>query len=59
MIEYLEKRYNDDKSESGDIGVDGDGFHYSTINVPDGSTGESLGVFLLTYDNYIENEDNI
>lgn len=25
-------------------GVDGDGFHYSTINVPDGSTAESLGI---------------
>lgn len=25
-------------------GVDGDGFHYTTINVPDGSTAESLGL---------------
>lgn len=25
-------------------GVDGDGFHYEKINVPEGSTAESLGI---------------
>lgn len=25
-------------------GCDGDGFHYDTIEVPDGSTAESLGI---------------
>ena len=30
--------------ESGDVGCDGDGFHYDTITVPDGSTYESLGI---------------
>lgn len=29
-------------------GVDGDGFHYSTINIPDGTTAADLGVSVIT-----------
>ena len=40
---WIEKRDNED-GEYGDLGVDGDGFHYTTINVPVECTLESLGV---------------
>lgn len=35
---------------------DGDGFHYDTINVPDGSTAESLGVGLIDLED-VQQED--
>jgi len=44
-------------------GCDGDGFHYSTINVPDGSTFESLDIgeysqlTLESVAKYIDEED--
>ncbi len=45
VVLRLQQAYDEDKMnyENG-IGVDGDGFHYETINVPDGSTSESLGI---------------
>jgi hypothetical protein len=33
-----------DNSESGELGTDGDGFHYDTLTVPDTCTLESLGI---------------
>lgn len=36
------------------FGTDGDGFHYTTVNVPDGSTSESLGVGVYTQENLKE-----
>ncbi len=41
-------------------GVDGDGFHYTTINVPDGSTIESLGLSkysVITKESLLEDYD--
>ncbi|MND47884.1 hypothetical protein D3C80_387890 [compost metagenome] len=35
------------------IGVDGDGFHYSIINVPDECTAESLGIRVIP-DNFAD-----
>ena len=38
-------------------GVDGDGFHYTSINVPEGSTAESLGISqysVITKQNLLE-----
>lgn len=35
------------------VGCDGDGFHYDTITVPDGSTAESLGISVID-DNYAD-----
>ena len=43
------------------IGCDGDGFHYDTITVPDGSTPESLGITVLedTYaDSFFEDAED-
>lgn len=39
-----QERYGNSELEHGDLGVDGDGFHYSTVNVPDDATLESLGI---------------
>lgn len=45
VIDLLEDAYNDDKLDYECApGVDGDGFHYGTITVPDDSTAESLGL---------------
>lgn len=43
-IEELQAKYDNGDADCGDVGVDGDGFHYSTIEVPDGSTAASLGL---------------
>lgn len=34
----------DDYDYECDLGVDGDGFHYDTLTVPDGCTLKSLGI---------------
>lgn len=44
FIQRLQQKDQAGESEHGDIGVDGDGFHYDTLNVPDECTLESLGV---------------
>ena len=44
LIDRQEDRYNNDELEHGEPGVDGDGFSYSEVTVPDGSTPESLGL---------------
>lgn len=36
---------------------DGDGFHYTTINVPDGSTAESLGVSIMTAEDFFYDDE--
>lgn len=41
VIKACEKFFDDSESEPG---VDGDGFHYDTLNLPDGTTLESLGI---------------
>jgi hypothetical protein len=33
-----------ENAESGDVGTDGDGFHYDTLTIPDDVTLESLGI---------------
>lgn len=43
FIDQLKARDNAGKSEHGELGVDGDGFHYDTLNVPDECTLDSLG----------------
>lgn len=35
----------EETAEYGDIGVDGDGFHYETLILPDECTLESLGIY--------------
>lgn len=44
LIEKLEKLHNEDILDCESGFSDGDGFHYTTINVPDDSTPETLGV---------------
>jgi hypothetical protein len=44
VIEQRRVAYNNDELEHGEPGVDGDGFHFSTINVPEDATYESLGI---------------
>lgn len=33
-----------ENAESGDLGTDGDGFHFDTLTVPDDCTLETLGI---------------
>lgn len=33
-----------ENSESGDVGTDGDGFHYDTLTIPDDCTLATLGI---------------
>ena len=42
-----QKQRTDFNYDGSDLGVDGDGFHYSTLTVPDGTTLQDLGI---TYD---------
>lgn len=57
-IARQEQRYDNDTLEHGDIGVDGDGFHYSTIQVPDDATYKSLGISYYVELGEDEEEDN-
>lgn len=43
-LDAYQERYNNDELDCFDLGVDGDGFHYQTILVPDDATYESLGI---------------
>lgn len=44
-IDEQQERYDNGESDyEYDIGVDGDGFHYDALTVPDECTLESLGV---------------
>lgn len=45
LIAKMQEAYDLDLMDyENGIGVDGDGFHYSTINVPEDATEESLGI---------------
>lgn len=51
LIDKLDKAYDEDlMNYDNGIGCDGDGFHYSTVEVPDGSTPKSLGIRVLADD---------
>lgn len=41
FVTALEAR---EDAESGDLGMDGDGFHFDTLTVPDTCTLETLGI---------------
>jgi hypothetical protein len=43
-IKKMDDADADGNLEYGNIGVDGDGFHYETLTVPDECTLESLGI---------------
>lgn len=44
-IDEQQRRYDNDESDyEWDIGVDGEGFHYNVLNVPEECTLESLGI---------------
>ena len=42
-ITEMAEKSNNGELEYGDLGVDGDGFHYGVLNVPDECTPESMG----------------
>lgn len=44
LIQKLREAYDNDLMDYDDVGCDGDGFHYDTINVPFDATYESLGI---------------
>lgn len=44
QINRQQALYDADQLESGECGVDGDGFHYDIIEVPTDATYESLGI---------------
>lgn len=50
LIEAMQDAYNADLFDYDSLGCDGDGFHYDTIIVPDGSTRESLDINLIEDD---------
>lgn len=43
-IKQQQDKYDEDGYEEWAIGVDGDGFHYTVITVPDDATLKSLGI---------------
>ena len=47
-IDAQQGRYDEGELEHGDTGVDGDGFHYDTLSVPDDATYESLGISIYS-----------
>jgi hypothetical protein len=55
--EYIARqreRYNNGELDyEYDAGVDGDGFHYDTLKIPDDMTKEQLGIYRL-----LEDEEN-
>jgi hypothetical protein len=55
LIAKLAKAYSKHlmDSENG-IGCDGDGFHYTTLSVPDDATYESLGIARPLPDSYAD-----
>lgn len=53
LVAELQKAYDDGLADCENcIGIDGDGFHYAEINVPDESTYESLGINYALPDDY-------
>lgn len=56
-IDAQREKYYNDGLEHGETGVDGDGFHYSEIQVPDDATYESLGIHKYRTAEYKFGED--
>lgn len=55
LIDKLQKAYNERKMRYGyGIGIDGDGFHYDVLNVPEECTLESLGIHSSLEDDYAD-----
>ncbi len=53
FIDRLETAYNDGKMDyENGLGVDGDGFHYDTLTVPDECTLASLSIHYDAADTY-------
>ena len=51
LVSKLQDAYiNGQMDYENGIGCDGDGFHYEIMNVPDGSTAESMGIRLMDDD---------
>jgi len=51
LIAKLQLAADEDRMDyENGIGMDGDGFHYETLNVPEGCNAESLGISLLDDD---------
>ena len=51
LIEKLQKAADEGLMHyDNGVGMDGDGFHFEAINVPDGSTPESLGISVIDDD---------
>lgn len=44
FVKRMEERYDNDELDYDALGVDGDGFGYDTLTVPDECTLESLGI---------------
>lgn len=47
LIEILSKAYDEDRIDYDTVGVDGDGFHYTVMEIPDNTDLSKLGVRLL------------
>lgn len=56
VILLLQELYNKNKMDyENGYGVDGDGFHYDVLTLPDGVTASSIGVTgLLSFDDIFE-----
>lgn len=48
IIDEMENKYDNDELDF-ETWVDGDGFHYKTLTVPDECTPESMGFIALTH----------
>lgn len=57
LIDKLQLAYDEDRMHyDNGIGIDGDGFHYDVITVPDECTPDSLGISVLD-DDYADQFD--
>lgn len=52
LIQKFDEAYSAGRMDGEDIGCDGDGFHYDTIQVPDDATPESLGISVIDPERY-------
>lgn len=48
VIAYLQERSDNDELDWDAMGVDGDGFHYTTIKVPASLTNAQIGIKVCT-----------
>lgn len=58
FIERLRQKDNAGELEHGDLGVDGDGFHYGTLTVPDECTLSSLSIIFDAATDYEDDDDD-